>query len=99
MSAASRIKVAVIGAGGWGRQHVRVFGERADVELCAVVGRTREKTEARAAEFNTRAYLDIQEMLDREQPDLVSLSLPNQGHFEATLQVIQAGVPLLAEKP
>lgn len=103
MSIPSRIKVAVIGAGGWGRQHTRVFAERAaeraDVELCAVVGRTRAKTEARAAEYGIRAYLDIQEMLDQEHPDLVSLSLPNQGHFEATLQVIQAGVPLLAEKP
>ena len=38
-------------------------------------------------------------MLQREQPDLVSLSLPNQGHFEASLQVIQAGRPLLVEKP
>src|SRR5690349_18590596 len=99
MSAANRIKVAVIGAGGWGRQHTRVFAERPDVELCAVAGRTREKTEARAAQYGIRAYLDIQEMLDREKPDLVSLSLPNQGHFDATLQVIQAGVPLLAEKP
>jgi myo-inositol 2-dehydrogenase/D-chiro-inositol 1-dehydrogenase len=99
MSAASRIKVAVIGAGRWGWQHTRVFAERPDVDLCAVVGRTRDKTEARAAEFGIRAYVDIQEMLDHEHPDLVSLSLPNQGHFEATLQVIQAGVPLLAEKP
>jgi predicted dehydrogenase len=38
-------------------------------------------------------------MLEKEKPDLVSLSLPNQGHFEATLQVIQAGVPLFVEKP
>ena len=49
--------------------------------------------------FGVRAYLDIQTMLDQEQPDLVSLSLPNQGHFAATRQVIQAGVPLLVEKP
>lgn len=38
-------------------------------------------------------------MLERERPDLVSLCLPNQGHFATTLQVIQAGVPLLVEKP
>jgi predicted dehydrogenase len=38
-------------------------------------------------------------MLERETPDLVSMCLPNQGHFEATLQVIQAGVPVLVEKP
>lgn len=94
-----RIKVALIGAGGWGRQHARVFSQRPDVEFCAIVGRTPEKTRARASEFGARAYTDIGEMLDRERPDLVSLSLPNQGHFEATLQVIQAGYPLLAEKP
>jgi predicted dehydrogenase len=38
-------------------------------------------------------------MLEREIPDLVSLSLPNQGHYEPTMQVIEAGFPLLVEKP
>ena len=94
-----RIKVALVGAGGWGRQHARVFSNRPDVEFCAVVGRTPEKTQARALEFGARAYTDIGEMLEKECPDLVSLSLPNQGHFEATLQVIQAGCSLLVEKP
>ena len=46
-----------------------------------------------------RAYVNIDEMLTTERPDLVSLSLPNQGHFDATLQVIRAGYPLLVEKP
>jgi myo-inositol 2-dehydrogenase / D-chiro-inositol 1-dehydrogenase len=94
-----KIKVAVIGAGGWGRQHARVWAERPDVELCAIAGRTPEKTQARAAEYGVRAYVDIGEMLDKERPDLVSVSLPNQGHFDATLQVIRAGYPLLVEKP
>lgn len=94
-----RIKVALVGAGGWGRQHARVFSERPDVEFCAIVGRTPEKTQARAAEFGARAYTNIGEMLNKERPDLVSLSLPNPGHFQATLEVIQAGYPLLAEKP
>jgi predicted dehydrogenase len=99
VSTQQQIKVAVIGAGGWGRQHARIFAARPDVHLCAIVGRTAERTEARAAEFGARAYIDIGEMLERERPDLVSLCLPNQGHFAATLQVIQAGVPLLVEKP
>ena len=38
-------------------------------------------------------------MLSRERPDLVTISLPNEAHFEATLEVIEAGVPVLAEKP
>lgn len=93
------IKVALIGAGGWGRQHARIFSERADVDFCAVVGRTLERTKARAAEFGTRYYLAIDQMLRAERPDLVSLCLPNQDHFEATLEVIRAGVPVLVEKP
>lgn len=99
MSTEARIRVALIGAGDWGRQHARVWAERGDVELCAVVGRTPERTEARAAEYGARPYLDIAEMLRAEQPDLVSLSLPNQEHFAPTLEVIGAGYPLLVEKP
>ena len=94
-----KVKVAVIGAGGWGFQHSRIFAERPDVDFCAVVGRTPERTKARAEQFGVRYYLNIQEMLDKENPDLVSLCLPNLGHFEPTLQVIQAGFPLLVEKP
>lgn len=94
-----RTKIALVGTGGWGRQHARIFSERPDVEFCAVMGRDRVRAEARAAEFGVRAYTDLAAMLEAEQPDLVSLSLPNQGHFAPTLQVIQAGFPLLVEKP
>ncbi len=95
----TKIKVALIGAGGWGLQHARVFSQHPDVDLCAIVGRTEGKTQARAQAYGARAYTDIDAMLRAEQPDLVSLSLPNQGHFDATLRVIQAGFPLLVEKP
>ncbi len=94
-----RVKVALIGAGGWGRQHARIFAERPDVDFCAIAGRTAEKTQARAAQYGVRAYTDIDRMLARERLDLVSLCLPNQGHFAPTRQVIQAGYPLLVEKP
>jgi predicted dehydrogenase len=99
MNRGRRLKVALIGAGSWGLQHARIFAERPDVDFCGVVGRTLEKTRSRAERFGTSYYLDIQEMLDREQPDLVSLCLPNPDHFGPTLQVIEAGFPLLVEKP
>ena len=99
MSGPERIKVALVGAGRWGYQHARVFAAREDVDLCAVAGRTEARTKARAEQFGMRYYLDIQQMLDTEQPDLVSLSLPNLGHYEPTLQVVRAGYPLLVEKP
>jgi len=94
-----KIRVCLIGAGQWGHQHARVFSRRPEVTLCAVAGRTLEKTKARAAEFGLRAYTNVSQMLDTEKPDLVSLSLPNLEHFEATMQVIQSGHSLLVEKP
>ena len=94
-----KIKVCLVGAGVWGRQHARVFSQRPDVQLCAVAGRNLPKTETRAAEFGLRAYTNVEEMLTTEKPDLVSLSLPNLEHFAATMLVIEAGYPLLVEKP
>lgn len=94
-----RTKIALVGAGVWGREHARIYSSRPDVEFVAVCGRSPEKTRARAAEFGVRAYTDLSQMLERERPDLVALSLGNQEHFEPTLQVIRAGFPLFVEKP
>jgi predicted dehydrogenase len=95
-----RIRVAVVGTGAWwGREHARVYSVRDDAELCAIVGRSQAKTDARAAEFGVKAYTDLGQMLETENPDLVSLSLPNEGHYDTTMAVIEAGFPLLVEKP
>ncbi len=95
-----RTRVAVVGTGAWwGREHARVFSSRRDAELCAVVGRSAERTRARAGEFGVNGYTDLEEMLGRERPDLVSLCVSNEGHFQPTLEVIRAGFPLFVEKP
>lgn len=92
--------MAIVGVGAWwGLQHARVFHARDDVELCAIVGRDTGRTAERAARFGARPYTDLDEMLDRERPDLVSLCLPNEEHFGPTLRVIRAGFPLFVEKP
>jgi predicted dehydrogenase len=95
----SRLRVAVVGAGVWGEQHARIFARRPDTELVAVVGRTAERAEQRAAAYGTTAYTSIDEMLARARPSLVTTSLPNEEHFAPTLQLIRRGVALLVEKP
>jgi predicted dehydrogenase len=93
------LRVAVVGPGGWGRQHVRIFGQHPDTDLVAVVGRDPERTARAAADAGTRGYTDIAAMLDAVRPDLVSVCLPNEHHFAPTLQLVRSGVPLLVEKP
>jgi predicted dehydrogenase len=99
MSAPKKLKIAVVGCGGWGWQHARVLRDRRDVEFCAVSSRSEEKARARAAEFGVRAYTDPLKMFAAEKPDLVTVSLPNQQHFAVTMSLLQAGAPLLVEKP
>jgi myo-inositol 2-dehydrogenase / D-chiro-inositol 1-dehydrogenase len=94
------LRVAVVGTGDWwGRQHAELFAGRPDTVLVAVVGRDPGRTAARAEAYGARAYVDLDEMLARERPDLVSVCLPNEAHFEPTLRLIRAGIPLLLEKP
>jgi predicted dehydrogenase len=95
----TKIRIALVGAGNWGWQHARVFSARSDCELVAVQSRSREKADARAREFHIRPYTDIAEMCRTERPDLVCISLPNQAHFQPTLDVIRAGCNLFVEKP
>ncbi len=95
----SRLKIALVGTGGWALQHARILSLRPDVDFCAVVGRNQERTTKRASEHGTRPYTSLETMLREQSPDLVCICLPNQHHFETTLQVIEAGYPLLVEKP
>jgi predicted dehydrogenase len=62
-----------------GTQHARVYAQRPDVDLCAVVGRTPERAATRAGEFGANPYVDLEEMLERERPDQPPLRHPG-GH-------------------
>ena len=99
MSTNSPLRVAVVGTGGWGEQHARIFARRPDTQLVAVVGRNEERTAERATKYGAEAYTNIDTMMGDARPDLVTVCLPNEGHFEPTMQLISYGVPLLVEKP
>ncbi|WP_238155137.1 Gfo/Idh/MocA family protein [Kribbella soli] len=93
------MRVAVVGAGGWGEHHARIFSRREDTELVAVCGRTPARTQARAERYGATPYTDLDEMLRSEHPELVTVCLPNEDHYDVTLKLVRTGVPLLVEKP
>jgi myo-inositol 2-dehydrogenase/D-chiro-inositol 1-dehydrogenase len=95
-----RLRISVVGTGEWwGYQHARLYHSRPDTELAGILGRSQAKADARAAEFGVAGYSDLAQMLEQERPDLVSVCLPNEAHYETTLEIIGAGVPLFVEKP
>jgi predicted dehydrogenase len=94
-----RARVAVVGAGGWGRQHARAFSQHPYSDLVGVWSRDRQRAVTRAAEWHTHGFDDLDRMLDETAPDLVSVCLPNTEHFPLTRRLIARGIPLLVEKP
>ncbi|NKB72600.1 MAG: hypothetical protein GKR89_36470 [Candidatus Latescibacteria bacterium] len=99
-----KIKVAVAGASGIGKHHAKWY-HRAGCEVVAFWGRNQascastERALKEILPFAGRAYWDLPQMLDQEQPDLVDISLPNELHFDCAWQALEAGCHVLCEKP
>jgi UDP-N-acetylglucosamine 3-dehydrogenase len=93
------LKAAVIGVGSMGRNHARVYREMEAADLVAVVDNNPQVAGKVGADFSTTAYTDYQEMLDKSKPDLVSLAVPTQMHFQVASDLIRRGVHVLVEKP
>lgn len=95
-----KTKIALVGTGAWwGWHHARILSEHPDIDFCALVGRTPDKLHARAEEFQVNAYTTIKDMLAQEKPDLVSVCLGNKDHYQPTLELIKADIPVFVEKP
>lgn len=93
------IKVAVIGLGNMGKNHVRNFFEIPEAELVAVCDTRRELAEQYARQYNCKAYTSMEDMLVQETLEAVSITTPTRTHFEVAKRVINAGLHVLVEKP
>lgn len=95
----ARLRAAVIGLGAMGRHHVRVLGELPGVELVAVADMS-EGAVRRITERSLFAgYTNIEDMLDTEKPDLVSIVVPTSVHLPVAMMAIERGIHCLVEKP
>jgi predicted dehydrogenase len=89
----------VIGYGRWGQSHLEAYRHNPHTELVAVCGRDPARAGAAARRYGAQPYTNVDEMLAEAKPDLVSVILPDEAHFDATLRVLEAGVHCFAEKP
>ena len=94
----SRLRVGVIGAGAWGKNHVRTVATLADAELAAVCDadpKTRERLTRQYPAVHITG--DVADLLGRV--DAVVIASPAATHARVALQCIEAGKPCLVEKP
>ena len=79
-----------------GANHARVVSESSRASLEVIVDVDGDRAAAMASRYGTRSALDLEAALEC---DAVILCTPTQIHVPAALAVIEAGVPILVEKP
>lgn len=94
--------VAVIGAGHWGMNHVRIYKELCLEGLVDIVrvcdlnqARLREVTSA----LNIEGIAEYQNILDDPEIQAVSIVTPSRTHYQIAKEFIEAGKDVLVEKP
>jgi predicted dehydrogenase len=103
---AEKLRVGVIGAGRWSASaHLPGFTRSPLAELVAICDLNREMAEQRAREFNIpHVYTDYQEMLAREDLDVIDVCTRGTSHERDNHEVLafaalEAGKHCLCEKP
>ncbi len=94
----SDLRIAIVGAGLIGRQHVERVAREPGASLAAIVDPSEHAREL-AAQADARWFPDVSDMLDTARPDAVIVATPNQLHVPVGLECVAAGLPLLVEKP
>lgn len=89
----------VVGTGFGLFTHVRALRD-AGFEVCAIVGRDRARTAARAAPLDIPLATDrLAEALEDKESVLVTVATPPHAHYPMVMEAIAAGRHVVCEKP
>ena len=92
-----QLRVAVVGAGEFGRRHMRVISQSPRAGLAAVVDADAGRAASAASEFRCEALPDIAAL--RERVDAAVVAVPTTAHVDTACALIEAGIDVLVEKP
>jgi predicted dehydrogenase len=90
-------RLAVIGAGQFGKNHCRVVHESGRAQLCAVVDTDAARAAESAALYNAEPLADARALAGKV--DAAIVAVPTTAHEAVALALIEAGIDVLVEKP
>ncbi|MFQ5702494.1 MAG: Gfo/Idh/MocA family protein [Gemmatimonadales bacterium] len=92
------VRVAVAGAGSWGRNHVRTLASLAEAELAVVCDTSADCRAAMQRQYPSLLVTgDFDEAL--ESADAIVIATPAGAHVPLALRAIERRKPVLVEKP
>jgi predicted dehydrogenase len=93
----NKIRVAVIGAGVFGRHHLRVLSQSLNATLVGVVDADPERAAMAAAEHNCLTFATLGEL--EGNVDAAVVAVPTSLHAEVGCELLESGIDVLVEKP
>jgi predicted dehydrogenase len=93
----SQIRTAVIGAGAFGRNHLRVVRESPLATLAGLLDSDPERASDAAARFECPAFRNLLEVA--EHADAAIVATPTTTHAEIGCRLMELGLDVLIEKP
>ncbi|HXV46633.1 MAG TPA: Gfo/Idh/MocA family oxidoreductase [Nitrososphaera sp.] len=90
-------KIAVIGVGGWGKNHARVLKELGC--LAAICDLEAAKAKEIAGKHGVQSYSSIDDVLDKERLDGCLVCTPTKTHAAVAKKTMERGVHTFVEKP
>jgi predicted dehydrogenase len=99
MTAIPRIRAALVGCGRIAHVHCGYLRQLAQVELAGACDNSRAAREAFTARWQLPTYADVEELLAAAQPQVVHVLTPPATHAGVAIQLLDAGVHVLVEKP
>lgn len=89
-------KIAVIGAGPWGKNHIRVYKELGTVDLKVISDLNKGLLEKYK---DIKTTTDYKEVLEDDSIEAVSICTPASTHYRLVKEFLQNGKNVLVEKP
>lgn len=90
------LKVGLVGVGGISGAHIPAWEAMAETELVALCDIRPERMDPYPGK---RHYTDFEEMLAREDLDVLDICLPTNLHVDFAVKAMEKGIHVLCEKP
>ena len=92
-------RVGVVGVGHLGQHHARVYTELLDARLVGVADLDENRAHSVAEQLGVPCYTSMEELIERQNPEALSIVVPTSGHYGAAKRALDRGIHVLIEKP
>jgi len=101
-----RLRVAHIGVGGMGNNHMNWFAGLPEVEIVGLcdldsdhLNSTLKSLQKKHPDTKAQLYSDFRHILDRKDVDAITCATPDHWHAQVAIMAFQAGKDVYGEKP